>query len=187
VQRALELLIVARFTGEHVVAVAIAHRQRIATLLIAQQEPALEVHRPDVVGLRRLRQSVVARHKSAGSPSPPDAQTVAAQDLGDRAARWRALDRVLHLQYDLQLFRSPGAMLPALRQDQRLHGLVRLLRGMVRAMAARLQPRQTQRRVARQMLVAGFTSDPELLAQVGHTEAPALREHYESVDLFHGS
>ena len=51
-QSALELLIGLGPAGQQVAALTITYRQWVATLAIAQQEPAFEVHRPNVIGPR---------------------------------------------------------------------------------------------------------------------------------------
>src|SRR5690606_4041442 len=117
-QGADELLVGLGLAGEHVVAVTVAYGERVAALLITQQKPPLEVHRPHVIWLGRTGQSVVARQIGA-RPSPPrGAQAVAAQDLGNRAARRRSLDAVLHLHDLLQLLWPPRAVLPALLKNE---------------------------------------------------------------------
>ena len=184
-QRALELLVGPRRAGEQVVAVAVADRQGIAALSVAERKPALEIHGPDVVRLRRHRQPVVAGHKGPGAAPAPHALAVAPQDLGNCAARWWLLDGVFARQHRLQFLRAPRAMQPALRENECLDRFVGALRRVVRPVAARLQARQTECGVALQMFVAGLATDAELFAQLGHGKAPATGEYNESIDLFH--
>jgi hypothetical protein len=83
--------------------------------------------------------------------------------------------------------RSPRPVLAALRENHPCHCFVCAFRRVMRSTTARLQARQTERGVALQVLVAGLAADAELLAQIGHAEAPTAGERDETNDLFHGS
>jgi len=73
-QRTLELLVGPGATAQHVMTVAIAGRQRIAALAVVQDESALEVDRPHVIGLRRHGQAIVARVIDPWRAPPPHTQ-----------------------------------------------------------------------------------------------------------------
>ena len=186
-ERAGELLVGAGVAGQDKVAVAVADRERVTTLPITEQEPALEVDRPHVVGLGGLRQAVVCGWVNAGPPTPRNTQPVAAKHLGNGAAGRRSFHTVFGLKDTLQLLRAPGPAKLTLVHDQRLHFLAGALGRAVWPVAACSQTLQTQLSIALQMLVSGLATDPELLAQIGHGKPPAAREHHESIDLFHWS
>lgn len=77
-QRAGELLVGLGPRRQQVVGIPIAHRQRIAALAVAEGEPALEIDRPDFVGLGGLRQLFVEGRIHSGPPPATHAQPVAA-------------------------------------------------------------------------------------------------------------
>src|SRR5690554_2533913 len=101
--RVFELLIELRLAADDVVRKAVAHGQWVAADTIGGQEPALEVERPDVIGVRRLRQLTGQRTvESRLTPTTLD-QSVAVQDRGNGAARRRTLQPVLTLEDVLDL------------------------------------------------------------------------------------
>jgi len=166
-------------------AVAVTHRQRIAALAVAQDEPALEVDRPHVIGLRGHGQPVVERAIRSGRAPSSRAQAMAPENLADGAAGRRRFQAVFYLQNLVQFLWPPRAMQPAFRENQGLHRLVGAQRKAVRPMTARLQSLQARSRVALQVFVAGLAADAELLAQLRDREAVALRQYNESINLFH--
>jgi len=71
-------------------AVEVTDRQGVATLAVAQSEPAFEVHRPDVVGVSRDGERA-ARHFVEARLAPGSlTQPIPAQDPGNRAASRRS-------------------------------------------------------------------------------------------------
>jgi O-antigen biosynthesis protein WbqP len=111
-------------------------KQRVATLPVAQQEPAFEGHRPNVMGPRGHGQPVVAGNRPPRLAAARYAQAVAAENFAAGAAGRRGLAARLHFQNLVQLLRPPGPRPSALGQYQRFHGGVGPLWKWVRTMTA---------------------------------------------------
>lgn len=184
-QRALELLVGLCATAEHVVTVEVADGERVAALAVAQEKPAFEVHRPHVIGLRRLGEPRPSARIHARSAPSLHAEPVTTQDLADRRAGRRRLQPVPCLQDRLELLGSPPPMPPAFTDNQRLHFLLRALGAVMRSVAAWLQCFESAGGVTLEVLVGRLAADPKLLAQVRDREPVGLRQRDESNDLFH--
>ena len=113
-QSALKLLIGLGSAGQQVAAITVTHRQRVATLPVAQQEPAFEVHRPNVIGPRGHGQPVVECDVHSRFASALHAQPVPPENLTDSAAGRRRLNAMLHFQNLVQLLGPPSPMQPTL-------------------------------------------------------------------------
>ena len=116
--RCAELLIGHRSAANHKMAVQILHRQWIATPAVRQFKPALEVHRPHVIGI--LRRGEFSGLGGIGSRSPPAGldHAVALQDRSDCTARRRLLDCMLLQKQISKLLRPPGRMPATVLQDE---------------------------------------------------------------------
>lgn len=184
-QRAEELLVGPGPAGQDVVTEQIAHRQRIATLTVAEREPALEIHRPNVIGVRGHGQLAGGQRVGAGRTTRPLAQPMPSQYGRDRAAGGRPADAVVPAQQSLQLLRPPRAVLAPLAQDQPLDLLGGLVSATKRATAALMQPERSELSVTPQPLVAGLAADLKIRAQLSERKAARGRETDEALLLFH--
>ena len=113
-----ELLIGHGPATQYVVAIEIFQCQGVTTGAVCQLEPALEIDRPDMVGILGLGQ--LARLNRIGSRSPPAGldHAVALQYCSNRTARGRPPDGMLLQKQIPELFRSPGRVLAAVLQDE---------------------------------------------------------------------
>jgi hypothetical protein len=184
-QGGVELLVELGAQGQQVAGVAIADGQGIAALSVAQGEPALEIKRPDFVGLSGLGEAVVESWIGTGVATAPHAQAVPGENAGDGTAGRRCLDLVLGLEDDLELLGAPGAVQQALSDDEGFHLDVGALWRVLGSMAAWPQPVEPFGRVAGQVLVAGLPADPKLLAQIGDRETVRLRQRNKANEFFH--
>src|SRR5882724_7609551 len=108
--------------GQQIAAMIVADRQRIAAFTIPGAKPTLEVGAPDIVRLRDVEEGPGRR---AERPAPPAAhtQTLAAQQIPDRARRRPGPTRILLRQNPTQLARPPIRSAPAQPQDRHRHFL----------------------------------------------------------------
>src|ERR1700688_4359740 len=160
--------------------------QRITTLPVPGAEPALEVHRPYIVGRRRGRERL-----GIGRTGPPPTalarQPFAPQPIPDRA-RCRQLEfRQPLFQLHPQLARAP--MRIARPQSQhRLNDSRRPGKPMpFRRSAAILQPVHAVLVIARQPLVTGHPAHPEALAYLTHHRTLCACRDDKSHPLVHGT
>ncbi len=185
-QGALELLVGLGPAADHVVAEPIADRQGVAPLRVAQQEPAFEVHRPDVVGMSRLGQ-LCGRHRIESGPTAPGRdQPMAPQDRRDRATRRWWHPATLFEQQRIELLRSPRLVTPPPGQELLHHLRRRAMRTPLRPMAARLQSEPPGGLIPPQPLVAGLPADVKIRTQLRVRKAATDRETDVAIDLFHG-
>jgi len=89
VQRAGELLVRAGATTQQIAAVAVAHREWIAALAVAEGKPALKIHRPHLIGLHRLSEPGIERMIDSRRAATTHTLPVTPQNLSDGAARRR--------------------------------------------------------------------------------------------------
>ena len=175
-QRVFILLVWLRAAREDVMTITITYSERVATLGVAEVEAALEVNRPDVIGLRWHGQAVVEGAIRPGIAPAWRAHGVASQNLADGAVRGRVFDAVLELQEHLQLPRPPSAMQAPFGEDELLNINIGAMRAGVRPVATRLQALEAIERVAGQVFIAGLAADAELLAQIAEYKAVCLSE-----------
>jgi len=135
-QGALKLHIGLRPARQQVTAVAITHRQGIATLAIAQKKPTFEVHRPNLIGPCGNGQPVVERLIHSWFAPPRRAHAVPTENLRNCTARGRRGDAVFDLQHLVQLLGPPRLMQSPFRQYQSLYRLSGATRKSMRSMAA---------------------------------------------------
>ena len=86
-QGALKLLIGLGPASQQVATVTITHRQGVASLPVAQQEPTLEVYRPNVIGPRGHGQPVIERNIHSRFAAALHTQAMPPENLANRAAR----------------------------------------------------------------------------------------------------
>lgn len=184
-QGAKELLVQSGPAANHVVAVEIAHRQRVAPQAVAQKKPALVVDGPDVVGMARRGQPRAGHLVESWFASRPLGAAMPAKHPRDGAAGGQPPEPMRAAQQLLQLLRAPGAMLAPLAEDQLFDLRRRLLRAAVRSPAAFPQTGRAFLLITAQPLVAGLPAHLKVCAQLRHRELAGAGQADESMLLFH--
>src|SRR4029453_11148745 len=96
-----------RLATQQVAAVGIADRQRIAAPAVIGAEPALVIDAPAIVRSRAIgKWRRIGRRANATSPG--NDQSVAMQNLTDRACRPPTYDRIVHLGGRSRVSGAPG-------------------------------------------------------------------------------
>ena len=150
----------------------VGHREREAIAAVARLELALEVRRPDLVRTFGL-EGRSTRMTPPMTTSPPPQESMAPENLVDRAPRGPVEPRVTLRQHPEQLLRSP-AVLPTRFEDQLLGARGRAVRTAPRPSAELEQARFSFVVEAPCPFVAGRTTDSVPLAQLGHRPLAAL-------------
>src|SRR5262245_39427364 len=172
-------------TRQQIARVLIGHRQRIAIEPIARAEVALEVGRPEIVGLRRRGRDDTGM-LIVSPPAPLPHQPAAGQEIA-RGAHGRPPEaRVTRLQPRQELGRPPAWMLPARRADQYRDLPAYAMGTVVGRPAAITQGEPAALFEAREPFVAGLAADAVTRAEFGHglQVQPAITN--EPLSLLHG-
>src|SRR5690606_29990577 len=133
-----------------------------------------EVHRPHLVGPRRLGEMLGPDAVRPGPAPALLAQAVSAQRQSDGALVRRLLDPVDLDKQIADLLWAPGRMLDALLEYQRLHRLRGGVGALLRPAAAVRQALASVAAVALEVLVPSLAADAEVSAQLAHCKSPCL-------------
>lgn len=96
----------------------IAHGQRINAFSVGGPEPALEVHRPHVIGTGRLCQSrPIHRRSRKRTPGPPSCEAPTLQPIGDCSYGRNLSSGIFSAQVSTDLFGPPAPVAPPYRSD----------------------------------------------------------------------
>jgi hypothetical protein len=175
-----------RLTTQQISAVSVADRQRVATLAITGTEPSFVIDTPAVVGASAINERRSVRRRYPPAPARYH-QSVPAQNLADRARHRPGYIRIVHPQTGPQLARSPRRMLATQCYDSFFNCFAHRMRMMQRRVRPIQQAVLAFGRIARQPLIAGLATDPEMSAQRRHGLLAFFNQSNKPQSLGHGT
>jgi hypothetical protein len=167
-------------------AVPIAHRQRLDPRAVAGAKPALEVHRPDLIGGAGLGEGLGLEDRAAPRPTRRRShQLQTAQPARQRAYGGKSPDwRMPLTQPAPELFRSPMRRLLAGAPQPFLPAWRAGCRWPKRSARPILQRFETGGAAALPPLATGFTTEPELTTQAREAFVSRFHRPHESSACF---